>query len=756
VSRLRPILRALFPGIARSRLGFRGGWFALPIYLVVVSMYPLSLQHADWVDIDEQFWWIALAGVLLGTIVGNGRMRFQRAVLTGSVIGALLVLLATTFAAPGTGLFRDKLIHLAVLVNNWITQVLAGEAASDPTVFVLFLGASVWTATFIGSFALARVGRVWDAVLFNGGCLVVNVSVALTNLYPDLIVFTLAVLVLLVRIHIVNLQERWEKNNIVPSGEMDWRLLRGGLTWTTVLVIMSIVTPRVGAAEVLNGAWSTFEGPYHSVEAEWQRFFAGVSGPSRLKGVSFSDSIRLGQAPNLGDRVIMTVEAGGGHFWRATTYDFYTGAGWRTTEQDKADKVAIPTVDREKFEARFDIVVPHSNILFAANEPLRADVPYQFYTGQDKTYSTSLHALNRSQAAGVYTVTSLISTADKVTLKRAPTTYPEYIKQKYLQLPSTLPQRVKALAHQLLDTIDNPYDKAERIETYLRSAPYSYSPQVKATPPGRDPVDYFLFDLKSDFCEYFASAMVIMLREAGVPARLVEGFTTGTFDTTTVQYVVREQDAHAWVEVYFPQYGWIEFEPTPSQPPFNRITDKTEAPGGTSSDAEGDGSGGAGSGQVRDVEDRSAELTEGGDGEGGANVVITAVRSIDPRPFVGLLAALLAALALMVVRFNWRFRNYGPIESAWGKTRLLASYVGYAPHPSQTTYEFAASLGAAIPETMEPVSSLAESRVRERYSVDGVDDDAREAAVTAWHRAATAMLTLLPGRVLRFFTRLTR
>ena len=82
--------------------------------------------------------------------------------------------------------------------------------------------------------------------------------------------------------------------------------------------------------------------------------------------------------------------------------------------------------------------------------------------------------------------------------------------------------------------------------------------------------------------------------------------------------------------------------------------------------------------------------------------------------------------------------------------------VGYGPHPSQTTYEFAASLGAAIPETRDPVRSLAEVRVRERYSPAGADDDAQDAAVIAWHRAASAMLTLLPGRILRFFTRLGR
>jgi transglutaminase-like putative cysteine protease len=752
---LRRTLGSLFPRIDRKKLRFRGGWFALPIYLVVISMYPLSLQHADWVEISEQFWWIAIAGVFVGTLLGNGRMRFTRAVLAGSAVGMLAIVLMTTFAAIGGATFRDKLTHLAILVNNWITQVLAGEAASDPTVFVLFLGASVWCATFVGSFILARSGRVWDAVIFNGACLVINVSVALTNLYPDLIVFTLAVLVLLVRIHIVNLQERWTRQNIVPSGEMDWRLLRGGLTWTAVLVIMALLTPRVGAAEVLNGAWSTFEGPYHSIEAEWQRFFAGVSGPSRLRGVSFSDSIRLGQAPNLGDRVIMTVDAPSGHFWRAVTYDFYTGAGWRTTESDKADKLALPTTDRERFEARFDIIVPHSNILFAANEPQKVDVPYQFYTGADRTYSTSLHALNRSQAAGTYTVTSLVSVADKQTLRRVPMTYTDYVKSKYLQLPSTLPQRVKNLAHQLMDNIPSAYDRAETLENFLRSPPFSYSAQVKATPPGKDPVDYFLFDLRQDFCEYFASAMVVMLREVGVPARLVEGFTTGTYDTASNAYVVREQDAHAWVEVYFPQYGWIEFEPTPSQPPFPRpdasVTNSDGSTGPAGGDTEIDPND---SDRINRAEDQINQDDGGGAFSGDS--VVAAVRAIDPRPVLVFFALLLVLLALAVARFNWRFRRYGPIESAWGKTRLLASYVGYPPHPSQTTYEFASSLGAAIPETHEPVRSLAQARVLERYSPQGADDDARDAAVTAWHQAASAMLTLMPGRILRFITQLWR
>src|SRR3970282_243503 len=100
----------------------------------------------------------------------------------------------------------------------------------------------------------------------------------------------------------------------------------------------ALLSPRVGAAEALNTAFNAFEGPYQRVEAEWQRFFAGVSGPSRLRGVSFADAIRLGQSPNLGEATVMIVDAPQGRFWRVIGYDFYTGQGWRTTEVARTEQ----------------------------------------------------------------------------------------------------------------------------------------------------------------------------------------------------------------------------------------------------------------------------------------------------------------------------------------------------------------------------------------------------------------------------------
>jgi transglutaminase-like putative cysteine protease len=744
------VRRSLFPPLDLRKLAFRGGWAGLPIYAVMLLMYPTSLAQAGWVDLTAQFTYITLAGALLGTVVGNGRMTSRRSTFLSSIAGALTVVIFTIVATTGSSLHL-KTIDLATHVNNWVTQIAAGESANDPATFVLLLGATCWAGAYMGAFALARAHRPWDAVVFCGLCLTINVSLALTSLYFDLILFTLLALVLLTRLHIVNLMERWERNNIVPAGEMDWRILRGGLTWTLVLIMLAFFTPRVAAADLVSNAFNTFEGPYQRIQAEWQRFFAGVSGPSRLQGVSFSDAIRLGQAPNLGDRITFYVDSPAAHFWRAVTYDFYTGAGWRTTETDRVDKVTPPTLERDKMDATFTIVVSHANLLFGANEPAKVNIPFQFQTGDDRAYSTSLRAVNRNQAQGTYITTSFVSKATKDELRKATTVYPAVIKAKYLQLPSSVPKRVADLAQQITASKATPYDKAEAIETYLRNT-YKYSTVVKPAPAGRDPVDYFLFDLKADFCEYFASSMAVMLREVGVPARVVEGFTAGELDPSG-RYAVKELNAHAWVEAYFPQYGWIEFEPTPSELPFDRAdaaasgTSGTDATSGRNGREDSTGLAGR---------DNEPDPGLGGPDDTPPDVSGSVSRPVDPRPALVLLAGLLIALFIALVRFEMRFRGLGEIDSAWGKTRLLGAYAGHAARPSQTPYEYADAMGRAIPDVLEPMRTIAHARVQDRYSPTGASDSERAAAAAAWRRVARVFVTLLPTRVVRALSKLVR
>jgi hypothetical protein len=145
-------------------------------------------------------------------------------------------------------------------------------------------------------------------------------------------------------------------------------------------------------------------------------------------------------------------------------------------------------------------------------------------------------------------------------LRAAPTEYPPDIQGTFLQLPQLDP-RIPELAQRITARAQNPFDKAVAVENYLRTR-FTYTLNLTGK-PGDDPLAHFLFETRAGHCEYFASAMAIMLRTLGIPTREVNGFLPGEYNDLGGDYIVRASDAHSWVEVYFPGTGWMTFDPTP-------------------------------------------------------------------------------------------------------------------------------------------------------------------------------------------------
>ncbi|MHB8677637.1 MAG: transglutaminase TgpA family protein [Candidatus Acidiferrales bacterium] len=170
--------------------------------------------------------------------------------------------------------------------------------------------------------------------------------------------------------------------------------------------------------------------------------------------------------------------------------------------------------------------------------------------------------LNPFHNAGAmhYDAASRIPLIPPQKLREAGTVYPPEISATYLQLPKLDP-RIKLLAEQITAHAPTPYDKAANIELYLRTR-FGYTLDLSDM-NHRDPLAYFLFVKRAGHCEYFASAMVVMLRALGIPARYVTGFLPGEYNDLAHDYIIRASDAHSWVEAYFPGYGWITFDPTP-------------------------------------------------------------------------------------------------------------------------------------------------------------------------------------------------
>jgi transglutaminase-like putative cysteine protease len=159
-----------------------------------------------------------------------------------------------------------------------------------------------------------------------------------------------------------------------------------------------------------------------------------------------------------------------------------------------------------------------------------------------------------------YEANSVLPKPIPAAVRTADTNYSASIHESYLQLPALDP-RIPELAKQITSHAANPYDKAQAIEGYLRSH-YGYTLDLSGQSPA-DPLAYFLFQKRAGHCEYFAAAMTVMLRTQGIPARYINGFQTGEYNDVGGDFVVRASDAHSWVEVYFPGFGWLTFDPTP-------------------------------------------------------------------------------------------------------------------------------------------------------------------------------------------------
>jgi hypothetical protein len=204
--------------------------------------------------------------------------------------------------------------------------------------------------------------------------------------------------------------------------------------------------------------------------------------------------------------------------------------------------------------------------VFAANQPVSGDAGLvALYRSKSDADPIGLRGVPSQ-----YTVTSRLSVPDEDALRGASGVYTSSGRTlgidvtPYLQLPDALPQRVRDLAARITKGADTPYDKAVGIEAFLRT--YTYTLDLPPFPEGRDLVDYFLFDAPGGYCDYYASAMVVMLRMVGVPARFASGYTRGTYNYNLGEYHVIGKDAHSWPEVYFMGMGWVEFEPTAAQP----------------------------------------------------------------------------------------------------------------------------------------------------------------------------------------------
>lgn len=319
-----------------------------------------------------------------------------------------------------------------------------------------------------------------------------------------------------------------------------------------------------------------------------------------------------------------------------------------------------------------------------------------------------------------YSVVGLAPRVAAEELAASSTSYPQYIVDTYLGLPVSVTPQTQELANQIVTQAGarTPYDVAMAIQNYLR-ANFTYQIDAGPAPDGRDIVDYFLFESKVGRCDHYASSMAVMLRSLGIPARIVTGLAPVPYDTDMNGYVYRGRNAHAWVEVYFPGYGWIMFEPTPTQQPFDLEqggADPILTPEPTPT--------------TTPVSLPEATQSSIAPTPTATPLPAPATADIQPPPNRGdglspLAIGSIAGGTLLLFGgglYYWQRRRMFsglPVASAnFSRLQRLGRLFGVAPAPELTPYEYASQFGAVRPQSASGAMRVADAYAKSQYATN--------------------------------------
>jgi transglutaminase-like putative cysteine protease len=508
------------------------------------------------------------------------------------------------------------------------------------------------------------------------------------------------------------------------------------LAWVLIIGFVSLVLPSEFKPMDL-GAWGEQAQEAFPVLKQLRGAGVGVgNGRFTLRSTGFSPTLgALGGPVKLDNTVVMRYAPDRAItetiYLRGATFQVYDGRSW---EPGTADPVEVPK-DNGSLPTSFgsDVLRNYVNAKVTAAVNLGGTIFNQWepasVTGLKNGYRADsdgvLIAARTISKGGSYEILSRVPQYSAEQLRKITANEGSDSYQRYLQLPSTLPDRVQGLTEAITANAATPYDKAVAIESYLRSLEYDLN--VDAAPQGRDFVDYFLNDLKRGYCVYSASAMTVMLREIHIPSRLIEGFALPASAQYTEDaggkriYAVLNSEAHAWVEAYFPGYGWVTFDPTPRSdlPVIDRSTPAPQANDATT----GDNSAGQGSGSTdpndprqKLVPEDTGDLPTGGTGSAAAD----AVKRDWPWALI-VLAAVGAALLTAWRRLQGQERIVAKesrqvVQEVWSKTGSLMDQFGAGPAPAQTALEYADALGRRWPSIKAEADEVAQEYTEARYA----------------------------------------
>ncbi|MBI9048035.1 MAG: transglutaminase domain-containing protein [Anaerolineaceae bacterium] len=558
-------------------------WLDFLLTIVLLILFSLSFQYHKWLPSLQPLLIYSALGWVFGTLLSKTRW--------GAVWCALYsVLMIITAASQEIGEIIPQVRGLTFYewvtqlnwqfflfegrVSGWFAQRLLREMISDPGWSAVVLIFELWICVSWFIWVSRRYKKIWIAVVPMLALLAHNIYQSHSSSF-SLLVFLFIVLALYAKQYYQTKRNQWDDSHMDYPDSLwqDW--LMAAFMIAAIALSIANYAPEVATPEGWQriNEWveeirttSKEDGILEKPGEGTRSDYSDYTRPSTVHVVSGPDVNHVGSPLPQNDRLAMWIRVADPtpRHWRTEVYSIYTGSGWEAAEHSEED---VPSLENpievqlgyKLLKQYFNLRGEYDGQLFAAAEPVQVNTEEVRLIPILPDGSTLLRG-NVTR----YEVVSLVPNVSAENLRSSRAEIPEEILVQYLQLPDTMPERVVTFTQNLVEGQENSLDKIVTIQNYLReTVPYDLNTPMPAE--GQDVVDYFLFEAPSGFCTYYASSMVVMLRVLDIPARVVTGYASGTYILEQGVFQVPGNLAHAWVEVYFPEFGWIPFEPTPSQ-----------------------------------------------------------------------------------------------------------------------------------------------------------------------------------------------
>lgn len=604
----------------QGRLRPDRGWLAF-LCCMALALLPINPLHtARFIRTDASLRLLivsaGLSVLFSWLLIGYGRVRVSSShrpqqhfaiVLALLWLGAVVISLFVTEWLPPPGVLwqalrtwngYEILLHLQVAVDTVsarfsLWQMGALAAGGDEVLVAATLAAIVWLLG-MGTAALCRSGSSGLTVALPGLLLTAIIAVASGEGRWTFLAGLGVALALAITLDNGRLLERWQLGGLDFSPDLLLDRWLNAFAIAAVSLGLAAGVASISLASISQFFIDLLTPVTESIETASEQTFPGVTftnrtenggdvEPARITGLP--NEFLLGSGPQPSSERILEVrtsdmptgeDAPRAPYLFSRAYNNYVGDGW-TPEPYSTRETLIPNQRRASASVSGRRLLAQSIARIADIDPapFAADLAE---TGVQSVLDIDVagQVVRMNTAARSYTVLSSLPAMSSEELAALPAWGNPQTPllagfDIYLALPESVTQRTRDLAATLVDGINSPYLQAEAIETYLRT--FAYDLHIDAPPESiSDVADYFLFELQRGYCDYFATAFVVLARAANLPARFVAGYAPGEWNPDSRAYIVTAAKSHSWPEVYLPQIGWVAFEPTSGLAPLVRVS----------------------------------------------------------------------------------------------------------------------------------------------------------------------------------------